>query len=202
MKASVQYLHDAKIEELVSRFESQGFQVIREPEEGFDLVVIRNGKRIVYEIKVQSELVDSADRIKRLREKAFEKGYNEFHLVMVYPPKEKDVYINGLDSKLFNYITKNMPDDLMDLSSGTIIDEVVDIDIDSLEIESEKLHVIGTGSVGVTIENGLGSNFPLSFDIILDNDLNIHEAAYIKVDTSSFCGHNKVVNEQKIEINS
>jgi hypothetical protein len=189
------YLEAAKIEEIASQLRGQGFEVrTGDADTGYDLIATRAGERIAMQVKARSELGDSADQIARLREQARRDGY-DFRLVVVNPPRERAVEVEGLMQRLDEYLTENPPPELERLSSHTRMSGVSDLEIDSLEVTREGVHVTGNGVVDVELEysggeakDGVtsGADFPFSFDVLLDQELHIRRVNTLTVDTSSF----------------
>ena len=115
--------------------------------------------------------------------------------MIVNPPRAVAVEIEGLANKMFDYLVDHLPSDLDELSSGTRIVNVVDVDIDSIDVTVNGIRVTGSGIVEVELEHdggeerdGLtwGTSFPLTFDVELDHTLDIADAYEMRVDTSSF----------------
>jgi Holliday junction resolvase len=194
---AVQYLEAAKVEEIASQYQREGYEVLVAPvhDYGYDLIATRGNRRLAIQVKARSELRKGADEIRRLREQASRQGFDEFRLVVVNPPREVSVEIAGLDRELFDYLANNLPANLEQLSSGTRIENVVDVDIDSVEVTTEGIKVVGSGTVEVELAYGSdtgqegyswSTNFPLSFDIELNHNLYIQRVNDMDVDTSSF----------------
>lgn len=195
----VEYLEAAKLEDIAADLARQGFEVTREPagaDSDFDLVARRGDRVIAVEVKARSSLGDSAAQIAGLRKRALERGYSEFRLVVVNPPREAHIEIDRLCDVLAEHLTNQaFPESLDEVSTRTIIEGVTDLEIDSLEIDERGIHVVGSGSVDVELNYGGGeerdglttsSAFPFSFDVVLDHKLHIQEVGSIDVDTSSF----------------
>jgi len=152
------------------------------------------------EVQFNARLRESAETIKALRRRAIELGYNEFRLVVVSPPHETDVSIEGLDKKILEHLRENPPEALKNITQMPRIESVSDLDIDSISIAADGTRVTGNGVVRVggplprlePIDGILPCfvqavhNFPFSFGITLDNELNITSETKIDVDTSSW----------------
>lgn len=193
---ATQYLEAAKIEEVTSQFRSQGFEVTfpNGEQEGFDLVGTRGSERIAVVVKAGSELRHSASEIARLRDQARRDGYS-FRLIVVNPPREKAVDVEGLRQRLEEYVSENPPHELNMLSSHTRITDISNLEVDSLEATTDGLHVVGNGVIDVELDCGGGiakdgvtseADFPFTFDVLLDHTLHIKEVRHLNVDTSSF----------------
>jgi hypothetical protein len=194
---AVQYLEAAKVEEVASQYQREGYEVLVAPvhDYGYDLIAMRGNRRLAIEVKVRSELRKDAEQIRHLREQAQQQGFDEFRLVVVNPPREVAVEIEGLDEKLWDYLVNHISSDLDELSSGTRIVNVIDVDIDSIDVTVNGIRVTGSGIVEVELEYGGGeerdgltwsTSFPLTFDVELDHTLDIADVYEMKVDTASF----------------
>jgi hypothetical protein len=198
MTAAVQYLEAAKLDEIARELEREGYGVVRSFPEGdvvYDLVATRGDRKVAVEVKARSALRESAESIRQLRERARAHGYDEFRLVVVSPPRERQVEIAGLDDVLLRYMVDNVPAELDGLSSHTYLDAVSDIDVSSIEVTADGIRVVGTGIVEVTLEYGGGesrdgvsweADFPFDFDVLLNHELEITEVHHLVCDTSSF----------------
>ncbi|HEY0736361.1 MAG TPA: hypothetical protein VGD69_15710 [Herpetosiphonaceae bacterium] len=198
MTNAIQYLEAAKADQVAAELEAEGYHVVREPEspgDSYDLIATKNGKTIAIEIKARSALQQSSDQIRRLREQALQRGYNEFRLIVANPPREKIIEIEGLAEALTNHLTEVVPQTLYAVASQPYIYGLSDLEINAINVSEEGIRVAGTGFVDVALEwnsgnerNGcaLNTDFPLSFDVTLNNDLQITEVHQMDVDTSSF----------------
>src|SRR2546423_15676174 len=98
MSTSIDYLEAAKLEEITSQFRNEGYNVTLNPggdDQGYDLIAEKNGAKVAVEVKFNARLRESAETIKALRRRALEGGFDEFRLVVVSPPHETDVYVEG-----------------------------------------------------------------------------------------------------------
>jgi len=154
MTTSARYLESAKIEQLASQYRREGFEVTIEPsgpDKGYDLVATIKGRRIAIEVKANSELASSADQIKKLRRKAFDQGFDEFRLVVVSPPHETQVQVDGLEQELAAYINANLPKALSELSRDLTVKSSKEIEIDSISVLHCYTRVAGRGVISVEI---------------------------------------------------
>ena len=89
--------------EVASQLRGEGYEVTISPtgaDEGYDIVASKGDKKLAVEVKVNSQLRDSAASIKTLRRRAIEHGYDEFRLVVVNPPREVKISIEKLEEEL------------------------------------------------------------------------------------------------------
>lgn len=207
MTTSIDYLEAAKIEELTSQFRDQGYRVTVHPggeDQGYDLVAEKGNRKVAVEVKFNARLRESVETIKALRRRAIERGYDDFRLVVVSPPHETDVHIEGLDKrlleKLLEYLKQNPPDAFKNaVPQMPWIENVSDLEIDSISITSDGTRVTGNGVIRVfeqppvTVHKDIllspvlwGTHIPFSFEVKLDNELNITDVYRIDADTSSW----------------
>jgi len=184
-----------KVKEVASQLRAEGYSVTESPsgiDVGFDIVATKDDKKLAVEVKTSSRLQASTETIKNLRKRALEQGFDEFRLIIVNPPREVNVSIEGLEENLGTYLIENFPDDLDELSTHTIIQDVNDIYIDSIQVTTGGVQVIGNGVVDVELNygnnsEGISSNwsFPFSFDVTLDHKLEVSSHNKIEIDYSS-----------------
>jgi hypothetical protein len=95
---------EKRIRELKVELESQGYDVTTQPsgpDEGYDIVATKDGRKIAVEVKANSELAESAEAIRNLRRRARERGFDEFRLILIKtPPPPPDIRIQGLEQRL------------------------------------------------------------------------------------------------------
>lgn len=196
---SADYLEQAALEDLVTNLERRGYQVVREAQladQQFDLLAERAGERLAFEVKARSRLKDSAGEIEHLRQAARKAGLSGFRVVVATPPHAVDVSIENLDAELLGYFyAHETPAALVSLASEIRVEDVVDIEIDSVEIRQAGIRVLGRAyadvelTFGGGIENGgatTSDSVPFSFDLELDSNLHIMEMRNLAFDTSGF----------------
>ena len=194
---SAQYLQAAKIEEVASRLEAEGYRVVVGPsgqDDGYDLVAERGAEKLAIEVKDRASLKHFADEISRLRRRARDQGY-DFRLIVVNPPAEVKAEVAGIREELRNRLIDELPHELDALSTDTRVKDVSEVEIDSIQVTTEGVRVEGNAVVEIELEydgggerDGLSwdTDFPFSFDVLLGRDLHIEQAYDIQVDTSSF----------------
>jgi len=194
VSTATKYLVLAKIEEVASKLRADGYDVTV-PDDPFDLVAAKAGKKVALEVIARAELRDEAKSIQKLRERARSAGFDEFRLVVVAPPKQTSVTIQGFEQQLSDHLVSNLPPELDALSTGTVVLDVTDTELDSVEVAPEGVRVSGMGVVEVELNYGGGAqrdglsqhtDFPIDFDVRLTPDLRIEQVDRVEVDTSSF----------------
>jgi Holliday junction resolvase len=193
------YLHELAIDQLSEDYSSIGWAVSRGEKIGkyqTDLVVRKGGKTIVFEIKAGKLTKDKKDQIGELSDEIKKLGY-EFRLILANPPKEREIEIIGLDLLFYDQFINDIPEELMQLSQRTRVEEVSDIEIEVLTLnDGENIYVKGKGLVSVTLESGIAEDiaemedsYPFTFEITLsasNKELEIVELLELIVDNSSF----------------
>ena len=194
---ALQYLEKASIEETATRLRSEGYAVEVPgggPDVGIDLVASKGDRKIAVQIKARPSLRESAKEIGRIREGARARGFDEFRLVIVNPPHDREVSVAGLERELRRWIEEN-PGDLASIASRVVVLDVVATDLSRLGVTKESILVAGVGAVLVECEEVGGeqqggmtwtTDFPVSFDVKLTHELAIESVEKLEIDLSSF----------------
>lgn len=196
---SAQYLEAAKVEELAADLQQQGYRVVRDARLGdqqFDLLAERDGQRVAFEIKARSRLAEATGDVVRLREAARAAGLSDFRLVVVTPPRVVSVEIENLEAKLGAYMLWNeTPPELAALSSVTRVEDVTNVEIESVSIHPSHIQVRGSATIDVELNFGGGSDqngvtvsesLPLTFDLDLSPELEIVQMNQLHIDTGEY----------------
>ncbi len=195
--AAARYLEESKIDELVRQLTQQGYEVERPSrDEDFDLVAVKDRRRIAFEVKASPGDAANVEDIVRHRGTALASGFDEFRLVVVNPPHETRIDVPGLDDQLLLFLGENGSTELDALPGVTRVEDVSYVDIDAVELTTDGTRLVGRGVVSIELEQGGGADrdgvtwetdFPFTFDVALSHDLRIlGERSSIHVDTSSF----------------
>jgi hypothetical protein len=193
----IKYYHTAKILELTEKYQSYGYNVVHDyivNGFNFDLFVTKENEKIYIEVKSEAFSKEKSKKIIEMA--AYVKSIENarFELIIATPPRKKNIEFENLSQIIFDYLIENIPSDLDSLSTHTRIEDVIDVDIDSVSITEYNIHIGGTASVEVELQYGssreqegeLYDSFPLEFDLTLDREFNIEEVNNLSVDTSSF----------------
>ena len=197
-RPTADYLEADKIEELADDLSRDGYQVEREASVGdqqFDLVARRDGELVVYEVKARSRLKESVEQLARLRAAARNGGVTSYRLVVVNPPQEVKVAIEGLDTQLLEHFLEELPTEVDQLSYATRVKRVKLFEIDSVDVRREAIRVQGraalyvelnfrgrTDSIDHSVDEGLG----FTFDVDLGPDLKLATVHDLKVDVGDY----------------
>lgn len=194
------YWLGAAIEEAARNYASQGYEVTKDAHIGdmrADLLARKGEEIIVVEFKLGNWSKDRNDHVRRIRNEVVHRLGGKFNLVVVTPPKEKSIEIEGIEDILYNIFLEDVRE-LDELSTHTHVEEVSDITLNSVDVEQNRIRVAGIGTVSVELNWGSNSDrergdgastvdsFPFEFVIALDNDLHLLAVEHMRVDTSDF----------------
>lgn len=199
-------LHFLAIEQLAEDYKAKGYLVEKEKQLGkyrADLVVSKNDEKIVFEVKAGKMTPESKEQLAKLTDYVNSLDDYKFKIVIARSPKEKNIHIADFEELLFDYLIKDLPSELDEISTHTTIDTVYDIEIHDLIVYSgNEINVIGQGIVEVKLQYGSDGDtrrgdghyqyesFPFDFDLYLSYNsqkkLIINENASIDIDTDSF----------------
>jgi hypothetical protein len=183
------YLEQEQKQELTETLTAEGYQII-EPkvDESFDLLARKGNEIIAYEIKLANRLGSFADQLEGQRRLASERGYKDFRLVVVKPPREIEVDVAGIELKLAAYLNEHMPPELVELAQHALIREVSDVSFNGVHVLEGTTHVSGDATASIDVEheasNGrdgltIHTMLPFTFDVVMDANLKILEARCI-----------------------
>jgi len=192
------YLEFAAAEELAGNLTGDGWTVEREAQvddNRVDLVARRGDEAIFYEFKVAGSASPAGWADHLIAQQQLARRYNAaFRLVMVRPPRQMELEIEGVERMLFDWLVQHPPMEVEDIAGHTLIDDVDSVDLTSVRISGTTAEVSGEAILGVTLQTGGGEeigseSFPFTFSATLDlatasaEDVDVHE-----VDTTSWYG--------------
>lgn len=199
------YLHDIAIEQISEEYAHKGYTISKEEKLGkyrADIIARKDNEQIVIEVKSGTLTPQKKEQIAGLADYIRSLGGYKFLVVIATPPKEKKLEISNIEDLLYSYLLEESPDDLLELSTHALIEEVVDIDIDEIKIDGKYIHVKGDGVVNMELQFGSDGdqnrddgfkttdNFPFDFNITLEYDTNfeliIADVHNLKIDTKSY----------------
>ncbi len=190
----------AAVEEAATKYAAQGYEVSKDALIGAmraDLLARKGDELIVVEFKMGNWSEQRTNEVRQIRNEVVHRLGGRFNLVVVTPPKEKDIEIEGIEGILHDIFLDDLGE-LDQLSTHTYVEEVSDVTITSINVEQNQTQVQGTGVVSVKLNWGSNSDrandegltsydsFPFDFSIILDKDLKLIEVEHIRVDTSGY----------------
>lgn len=189
-----QYLEASKRQEVAKELEAAGYAVERRRGHSFNLTAVRNGERVAIEVVAQPLLKSSVSRIRNLRRRAREQGFNGFRLVVVSPPREVRVQVEGLQEMLEANLADVLPNIANLATWRTQVRRVAFVETDEIEVKINGVRVRGTGVVEISLSSDKEpasiaeeTDFPFVFNVLLDPCvLRLREVTTLEVDTSSF----------------
>ena len=196
----IKAFEEAAIEQIAKDYVQQGYSVEREAKIGrlrADLVAKKDDKVTVFEFKAGRWNAKKAKAAAKLRNYVAHDLAGEFKLVLVNLPREREIFIDGIEEILYQILHEDTSQ-VDHLATHVTLDEVSDVDISSVDIDTERIDVIGSGSVSYELQYGSDSDmrhgngvrstesFPFTFRLYLNHDLNVDEVEEIDIDTSSF----------------
>ena len=197
----MKHLQAAYYETLEKKYSQKKYKVYREyevmPGIRADLFVIKNDdEMIMYEIKTGKMNKEQKNRLFSIKE--YVEAHKNVKLKMIFLnyPQTKEIEFESLVDIISNDLwNKGTPHELDVLSTHTRIEEVNDIEIDSLEIKDDGIYLRGSGIIELSLQAGsdreaedddmLNDSFPFEFEITLRSDFTIEKSNY-KFDTSSY----------------
>ena len=192
--------HEAAIKQLENDLNKQGYRITREQRFGkytADLVAEKEGKTQVYEIKIGDISPSSIERITAIKEAIEAQADTTFHLIFA-SPKEKTINIDGIDDSLHEYFENDIPEDILTLASHQSVTGVGQVDLSSIHLDGDEIHVKGDGILYVELQYGSDADvrkddglvvndaLPFTFECTLDSNLAVSGMQHVEVDKSSF----------------
>lgn len=144
------------MEQLKARYERDGFTVIPDYRVGnvrFDLYAEKGDLKFAFEFKTRAGM-QNIDLLEKYREIAKSLGIH-YRVVIVQPPVEKRLEVEGLEATLEEHFRMSIPDDLDALSTHTMIEEVNDVSFSKTEQRPEgSLYIEGKAEVLIELNYG------------------------------------------------
>jgi hypothetical protein len=192
------YLEKAHIEDLKNQLRAKGYTFKAQPEGDipYDVLASKDNKTIAFQVKALSTLGQSVEHIRALREQSITRGYDDFQLVVVNPPREKHITIQNLDRILGEYIKRFPPERFIQFSGSIFLGHVGGIEIDSLEVDVHTMRIAGSGYIEAEVVSPEHNNgtlapvlvkLPTYFTVVLDHSLEVHDdGTAIQIDISDY----------------
>ena len=196
------YVKATAIEEKALHYQNKGYEVVVAPidvsypfetkPQPYDLIAIKGDHKIAFEVVAFPKLAQEVTKIGELRYQARQEGF-EFRLVVVREPRQFPVNVQGIEQELSAYLAENITDELAKLSDAVRVKTVKKVTIDSFSITLDGIKVAGNGILIMDIyynEDGErfweDDDFPLYFDVELDQALKIKHVHKMEADTWHF----------------
>lgn len=204
------YVKATTIEEKALEYQNKGYEVVMSPidvsfpfetrPQDYDIVATKGDYKVAIEVIARAKLGREVMRIAKLRRQAKKEGFDDFRLVVVDPPRQIPVNVEGIEPKLRQYMIENLPQELAELPNhpdvlpdGVQVLKVTSITIDSIAIQVGGMRVAGRGTVIVNIYYKQDDerfweddDFPFNFDVELDRQLNLTRVHDITVNSKHF----------------
>lgn len=178
------HLADAAIEQLAEDYSKKGFEVARGVRMGdvqADLVARKGEDLRVFEIKSGSWSAEKRKAVQRLRNHAVQEQGGQFILVMVPPPRQKVVEVQGIKEILMEVVAQRCQSEL----SGSNVAEIQDVDLRLLIAGAEGIEIAGSAYAEIEVPAGPESEIeevPFEFRIELSPDLQPRKVLQLDLD--------------------
>lgn len=198
------YYHQMAEDQIADDYRKQGYTVSTEYQLGkyrADLFVENGKEKVVIEVKTKRLNAQSQKRLSELAEYVKTLGDYKFRVAIVTPPKNRHIVVNGLEEALSLEMNSCIPDDIDVLATHSRIEDVSDIDIQTITVKGNKINCIGTGVLEANLQYGSDSDlsnddgwdtvasFAFTFNVSLTvegNRISKIDTNDIQVDTSNF----------------
>lgn len=195
------YYHFAAVDQLGNLYKKRGYEVTVEERIGnyrVDMVARKGDSILFFEVKTDDVRAKTKARIREEGKYLKEKYPNsKFLLVAVRYPDEDTIVIENIENILYDFLVGNgIPSDLDELSTHTVIENIEDVSINSVEITKDSISIECEGRVGVQLnydnresDASFSMSFPFTLRGVLEynnGDLAMVDLVYFKADTSEF----------------
>lgn len=161
-----------------------------------DLFAYNNKEKRIYEIKLGKNKINK-NQFEHLQN--FARKINaKLYIIYVEIPQSKNIQFYGIEDILFNDLSRHTPNELVCLATNVYINDVENIDINSIIINKEIVHLDGTGTLYAEthfgsprdIDEGFGIIEEHEFDFVFKISINQYNnkilKSYYKIDTEYF----------------
>jgi hypothetical protein len=183
-----QAIHHAKIHELEEFYRNKSYQVVQKPiveGMGFDLLVKKGDKQIIFDVKTTPLTTTAKESILRQRQLAKEKGL-DFRLVTVSRPKSPSIEIEWLHDELLNELT-TLPKELSHLATHVCVTDV-EFEYQSIHFSKTVAEVKVSGILYLELQDTLTSEVGSGLGEIIEDSMDF--AARLLLDMA----HSKIIN--------
>lgn len=194
------YWRLAAQEQIARDFSARGYAVRNDASLGdhvVDLIAEKDGDVVVIEILTKTGRRHRGKDLAALRNYVANKLGGRFEIRFVNPPRETQILVENIEGLLEEQFKKN-PGSLDELATHVSIEEVGAVEIESVDIAFSGTTVSGCGTVYINMQYGsdgdfrrgdgarLSDSYPFSFEVVLDQGLEIEKVVSLEADTSSF----------------
>ena len=141
------------LDKLTNLLKKEGFEVLEGGKDsGYDLFAEKGDDRRIYLIKIGKNRVQT-NLIAKMQSVAKEKKAKLF-VTYVERPKTYNIEYDGIETLLRNFLSNNLPDELDRLSTHTRVDDVYDVEIQSISVKDEVIKLEGNATLVVELSYG------------------------------------------------
>ena len=192
-------IHFTAVNKVARQLKREGFVVYTEysPENNrairLDLFAQKGMEKRIYEFKLGKNKIQR-EKFVKLQNYAKHIGARLF-IIYLELPASKKISFDGIADIIFEHFQEDTPTELLELATKVYIDDVDDVNIQSIDVNEDIISLDGEGTVYVEIEfgsrsdirNGDGLNEKLQFDFYFRLKLDHYNKkviySYYKIDT-------------------
>jgi len=194
-------LTEAAIEQVASDYQEAGYEVAREARLGdlmTDLMAKKGDELIVFEFKPGEWNEAKRQAVRRLRNYVVHRLGAQFRLILVNPPGEVSIEVEGLEEALVELLYEYCASELSELATHTYIDHISDIEFDKVVVRKDEIELLGSAIASLTLQYGSNGDlrrgdglrsaesFSFTFHVLLDQDLEVKDILSFDLDTSDY----------------
>jgi len=196
---ATKHWREAAVEELTTKYAKQGYEVQRDAKIGSypaDLLMKKGEELVVFEVKAGDWSIEKTKQVQTVRNEVVHHLGGKFNLVLVSPPQEKLIELEGIEAILLETL-HNDPQELRNLAEYTAIEDVSEVVITAVTIEKNHIRAEGLGTISVKFcwesnadnrpegDTPTVESFPFEFEILLGGDLHVIKVSRLKIDLTS-----------------
>lgn len=158
MRIGMQEINEAiywvALQKLKKSLENEGFEVTskKDMDPYCDLFAEKNDDKRMYILKIGKNKTQQRV-LSKIQEVAKEKRAKLF-VTYLEQPKTSKIEYDGLENMLFDYLINHMPDELDILSTHTALEDINDLEINSISIVGDKIKIEGSARIDVELKYG------------------------------------------------
>lgn len=122
----------------------------------FDLYAEKGEEKRIYELKIGKNRIQKK-QFETLQKEAKRLGA-KLYIVYLEVPRSKEIEFEDLDQIIYEDLLSNFPSEIDSLSTHSTIEEVVDIEIDSINISNRIAKLAGSGRINIHLQFGSKSD--------------------------------------------
>lgn len=127
------------------------------PEILFDLYAEKGEDKRIYELKIGKNKIRKS-KFETLQKEA-KRLHAKLYIVYLEVPRSKEIEFEDLDQIIYEDLLSDFPGEIDSLSTHSTIEEVSDIDIDSINISNGIAKLNGSGRMYIHLQFGSRSDF-------------------------------------------